>query len=162
MACACLQRSLFYRAALNSSDTGWDTDDHARTGKDGIVAGFLDKNLQHTCGDVKVRNNTVLERTNCYDRARCSADNILCFLTHIFDGIISGIHCNHRWLSHDDSFSFHEYQCIGCTQINADVFSKHNLFSSCQNFKQLRRSSLFQGAPSLPCTIVYLFHIKFI
>ena len=138
MASTCLQRSLLNRSAFYCGNAGWNTDDHTRTGKDGVVARFFDENLEHTCGDVKVRNDAILQRSYCNDRTRGPADNILGLLADIFYGIISGIHRYDRWLTHDDALTLHKYQGICGTQIDSNIFSEHN-FSSCQS----QRRTLF-------------------
>ncbi len=62
------ERRLLDRALLDARDTRRDADDHARV-REAVLVDLLDEVAEHLLGDVEVRDDAILERTDGRDRA---------------------------------------------------------------------------------------------
>lgn len=138
-------------AALHRSYPRRNADNHIRAGEEGAVGDLLDEDLEHVGSDIKVGNDTILERTHCHDRTGCTTDDILGLLAHIADGIGAGIHRHHRRLPQNNALAPHEYQCVGGSQVNAYIFSERKNRTHVQLFPFQIPRSFYKKLPGPFC-----------
>ena len=126
-----LSGCLTHGAALDLGNAGRHADNDPGPGQQSAAAGLTDKALQHGGRNVKVGDDAVLERAHSHNGARRAADDCLGLMPDAAHPqlIAARIHGDNARLPHDDAAALHIDQCVGGTQINADVFGKHSVYS---------------------------------
>ena len=85
---------------------------------------FFDKDLEHGSCNIEVCNNAVFKRSYCNDGTGSTADNFLCFLTNVTNGIGTGINSNNGRFAHDYAFSFGKDKGVCGTKVDTDILIK--------------------------------------
>ena len=118
-----------------------------------VAAGLADEALQHGRGNVKIRNNAVLEGAHRHDGAGCAANDRLGLMADAAHPqlVAARVHGDDAWLAHDDAAALHVHKGVGGAQINADVFGKHSVYSpekACKKVADFSHTdSRFRGCP---------------
>jgi len=114
---------------LHLGDAGGDADDH--TGFKQADGGHLADELpEHPLGHVIVGDDAVPQRTDGDDVAGSTAQHLLSLGAYLEQFAAVFINGNHRGFLQDDPLILDIDQDAGSTQVNADIFCKHSLYTS--------------------------------
>mgnify|MGYP006996845083 CR=1 FL=1 len=80
-----------------------------------VAAGLADEALQHGRGNVKIRNNAVLEGAHRHDGAGCAANDRLGLMADAAHPqlVAARVHGDDAWLAHDDAAALHVHKGVG-------------------------------------------------
>ena len=93
----------------------------------GVAGNRLDEVAQHGLGHHEVGDHAVADGAGHFDALRGAAQHIVGLVAHRHHGIVAQADGHHRWLMEDNAPALDVDEDIDRPQIDADVFSKHNL-----------------------------------
>src|SRR5215467_7426991 len=116
-----LMPRFLHGALLDSGDSARYRDDDSRLGEPATMVNFLNEIAEHSLGDVKVGNDTVLQRTDGDDIARRAAYHALRFQSDCdyLPGI--GIERYYRRFAQNDPAPSDIHQSVGGPQVDGHI-----------------------------------------
>ena len=82
---------------------------------------LTNKMPQHRFGNLEVRNNTIAQRADRYNIARCSAQHTLGVITDSDDLITTSFNRYDRRLSEHDAMVFNINECVGGSKVDTNI-----------------------------------------
>jgi hypothetical protein len=101
---------------------------------------LLDEMAEHRLGNLEVRDDAVLERTDGHDITGGAAEHSFCLVANRQDPARSSLHRDDRWFPKDNPVVLYVDERVGRPQINTDVVRKQTEKSIKHSKSPLNRS----------------------
>ena len=120
-----LFRTVLHGTHFHFVDSVWHSYDNARLHHFVVATALVDEIAQHFIRNFRVRNDTVLHRTNRQNIARITTEHVLRTLSYCDDFVRVLVQGDDRRFFHDNPTTCDVHQRVHRPKINADVIRKN-------------------------------------